>query len=186
MEAVIAPLRGPGRHPARARRRAAAGLGPGRAAGGLRFLRVRDGARRGAALCDQGTDRCRAGGGEAFGRGRLRRALQRHAQGSGRGRAGACRRVDRSKLWTVQTPQIFRTAASARAYRGALANPARPSPTTRPWWKQTGHPVRIVLYHGINLKVTTPADWKLAEAFLRLGRRRVRARPCCCASIFTT
>jgi hypothetical protein len=32
-----------------------------------------------------------------------------------------------------------------------------------------GHPVRIVLYHGINFKVTTPADWSLAEALLRAG-----------------
>jgi hypothetical protein len=32
-----------------------------------------------------------------------------------------------------------------------------------------GHPVRIVLYNGINLKVTTPADWSLAEALLRSG-----------------
>jgi hypothetical protein len=31
-----------------------------------------------------------------------------------------------------------------------------------------GHPVRIVLYHGINLKVTTPSDWKLAEAYLQI------------------
>jgi len=29
--------------------------------------------------------------------------------------------------------------------------------------------VRIVLYHGINFKITTPADWSLAEAFLRTG-----------------
>ena len=36
-----------------------------------------------------------------------------------------------------------------------------------------GHPVRIVLYHGINLKVTTPADWSLAEALSPARRRRV-------------
>ena len=32
-----------------------------------------------------------------------------------------------------------------------------------------GHAVRMVLYNGINLKVTTPADWSLAEALLRAG-----------------
>jgi hypothetical protein len=29
--------------------------------------------------------------------------------------------------------------------------------------------VRIVLHHDINFKITTPSDWKLAEAYLQLG-----------------
>jgi hypothetical protein len=35
--------------------------------------------------------------------------------------------------------------------------------------EKMGHPVRIVLYNGINLKVTTPADWKLAELLIQFG-----------------
>jgi 2-C-methyl-D-erythritol 4-phosphate cytidylyltransferase len=76
--------------------------------------------------------------------------------------------VDRSKLWTVQTPQIFRTQLLRDAYVSALKTGAIFTDDTAVV-EQTGHPVRIVLYHGINLKVTTPSDWKLAEAFLLFG-----------------
>lgn len=76
--------------------------------------------------------------------------------------------VDRSKLWTVQTPQIFRTALLREAYERALQTGSTFTDDTAVVEKM-GHPVRIVLYHGINLKVTTPSDWKLAEAYLQLG-----------------
>jgi 2-C-methyl-D-erythritol 4-phosphate cytidylyltransferase len=75
------------------------------------------------------------------------------------------RTVDRSRLWTVQTPQIFRTQLLRDAYRGALATGAVFTDDTAVV-EAMGHPVRIVLYHGINLKVTTPMDWKIAEVFL--------------------
>ncbi len=74
--------------------------------------------------------------------------------------------VDRSKLWTVQTPQIFRTSLLKEAYRSALECGGIYTDDTAVVEKM-GHPVRIVLYHGINLKVTTPSDWKIAEAFLK-------------------
>jgi 2-C-methyl-D-erythritol 4-phosphate cytidylyltransferase len=76
------------------------------------------------------------------------------------------RTVDRSRLWTVQTPQIFRTQLLRHAYEGALATGAVFTDDTAVV-EAMGHPVRIVLYHGINLKVTTPIDWKVAEAFLQ-------------------
>ena len=76
--------------------------------------------------------------------------------------------IDRSKLWTVQTPQIFRTTLLREAYQAALATGETFTDDTAVV-ERMGHPVRIVLYNGINLKVTTPADWKLAEAFLRMG-----------------
>ena len=76
--------------------------------------------------------------------------------------------VDRSALWTVQTPQIFRTKLLRDAYQLALKTGAVFTDDTAVVEKM-GHPVRIVLYHGINLKVTTPSDWSLAEAFLRSG-----------------
>jgi 2-C-methyl-D-erythritol 4-phosphate cytidylyltransferase len=78
------------------------------------------------------------------------------------------RTVDRSKLWTVQTPQIFRTKLLRDAYRAALKTGAIFTDDTAVV-ESMGHPVRIVLYNGINLKVTTPADWSLAEALLRVG-----------------
>jgi 2-C-methyl-D-erythritol 4-phosphate cytidylyltransferase len=75
------------------------------------------------------------------------------------------RTVDRSRLWTVQTPQIFRTQLLRDAYRGALVSGTIFTDDTAVV-EAMGHPVRIVLYHGINLKVTTPMDWKIAEVFL--------------------
>lgn len=76
--------------------------------------------------------------------------------------------IDRSKLWTVQTPQIFRTSLLREAYEAALKTGQTFTDDTAVV-ERMGHPVRIVLYHGVNLKVTTPADWSLAEALLRAG-----------------
>jgi 2-C-methyl-D-erythritol 4-phosphate cytidylyltransferase len=76
--------------------------------------------------------------------------------------------VDRSSLWSVQTPQIFRTSLLREAYQNALQTGLIYTDDTAVVEK-LGHPVRIVLYHGINLKVTTPADWKLAESYLQVG-----------------
>ena len=76
------------------------------------------------------------------------------------------RTIDLAGLWTVQTPQIFRTQLLRDAYRGALASGAIFTDDTAVV-EAMGHPVRIVLYHGINLKVTTPVDWKIAEIFLQ-------------------
>ena len=76
--------------------------------------------------------------------------------------------IDRSRLWTVQTPQIFRTKLLRDAYDAALKSGETFTDDTAVVEKM-GHPVRIVLYHGVNLKVTTPADWSLAEGLLRAG-----------------
>jgi 2-C-methyl-D-erythritol 4-phosphate cytidylyltransferase len=76
--------------------------------------------------------------------------------------------IDRARLWSVQTPQIFRTKLLRDAYQAALRTGLTFTDDTAVVEKM-GHPVRIVLYHGINLKVTTPADWGLAEALLRSG-----------------
>jgi 2-C-methyl-D-erythritol 4-phosphate cytidylyltransferase len=86
------------------------------------------------------------------------------------------RSVDRSQLWAVQTPQIFRTQLLRDAYAAALSTGASFTDDTAVV-EQMGHPVRIVLYHGINLKVTTPSDWKLAEAYLQLGDTESETSP---------
>jgi 2-C-methyl-D-erythritol 4-phosphate cytidylyltransferase len=78
------------------------------------------------------------------------------------------RTLDRSTLWTVQTPQIFRTKLLRDCYQAALKSGAVFTDDTAVVEKM-GHPVRIVLYNGVNLKITTPADWSLAEALLRSG-----------------
>lgn len=78
------------------------------------------------------------------------------------------RTVDRAKLWAVQTPQIFRVNLLRDAYQAATDSNTLFTDDTAVV-EQYGHPVNIVLYHGLNMKVTTPIDWKLAEAFLYFG-----------------
>jgi 2-C-methyl-D-erythritol 4-phosphate cytidylyltransferase len=78
------------------------------------------------------------------------------------------RTIDRSRLWSVQTPQIFRTQLLKDAYRAALQTGTIYTDDTAVV-EQMGHPVRIVLYNGLNLKVTTPADWTIADSMLRAG-----------------
>ncbi|HUB67955.1 MAG TPA: 2-C-methyl-D-erythritol 4-phosphate cytidylyltransferase [Candidatus Methylacidiphilales bacterium] len=78
------------------------------------------------------------------------------------------RTVDRSRLWTVQTPQIFRAALLREAYAKVRETGGHFTDDTAVA-EAAGHPVRIVLYHGVNFKITTPADWKLAECYLQFG-----------------
>jgi 2-C-methyl-D-erythritol 4-phosphate cytidylyltransferase len=76
--------------------------------------------------------------------------------------------IDRSRLWTVQTPQIFRATLLRDAYQ-AVVRTGRIFTDDTAVVEKMGHPVRIVLYNGVNLKVTTPADWTMADAMLRAG-----------------
>ena len=76
--------------------------------------------------------------------------------------------VDRSQLWNVQTPQIFQTALLREAYAQAAKNGGSFTDDTAVV-ERAGYPVQTVLYQGVNMKVTTPSDWALAEAFLYLA-----------------
>ena len=75
------------------------------------------------------------------------------------------RTLDRSRLWSVQTPQAFTRAALARA----LAMPADvvAAATDEAWLvERGGGRVRLVAAPAENLKVTTPRDLALAEQLL--------------------
>jgi 2-C-methyl-D-erythritol 4-phosphate cytidylyltransferase len=75
------------------------------------------------------------------------------------------RTLDRDRLWSVQTPQVFRRAALERA----LALPAElvAAATDEAWLVECGGGrVRIVEAPAENLKVTTPRDLTLAEQLL--------------------
>jgi 2-C-methyl-D-erythritol 4-phosphate cytidylyltransferase len=76
--------------------------------------------------------------------------------------------IDRAKIWAVQTPQIFRTKLLLDAYRQVVSDGLAVTDDTAAV-ERAGGQVRVVLHHGMNLKVTTPADWKLAEAYLTCG-----------------
>ena len=75
------------------------------------------------------------------------------------------RTIDRSRLWSVQTPQVFRRDALERA----LALPAElvAAATDEAWLvEHSGGRVRVVEAPAENIKVTTPRDLHLAERLL--------------------
>ncbi|HEU0318256.1 MAG TPA: 2-C-methyl-D-erythritol 4-phosphate cytidylyltransferase, partial [Solirubrobacteraceae bacterium] len=75
------------------------------------------------------------------------------------------RTVDRSGLWAVQTPQVFRRAA----LEAALAVPAGvlAVATDEAWLvERNGGRVRVVEAPRENMKVTTPLDLRIAEQLL--------------------
>ena len=75
------------------------------------------------------------------------------------------RTLDRSRLWAVQTPQVFRRAALVAALAGGEEQLARA--TDDAWLiEQAGQTVRIVGSDPGNFKVTTPEDLRIAELLL--------------------
>jgi len=73
--------------------------------------------------------------------------------------------LDRGALWAVQTPQVFRRAALARA----LAQPDEllaAATDDAGLVEQAGGRVHVVESPADNLKVTTPTDLRLAELLL--------------------
>jgi len=73
--------------------------------------------------------------------------------------------LSRDRLWLAQTPQGFRRGLLQAAYDRAY----------REGWEVTddaqilercGHPVEIVLDSDENIKITTPADLRIAQALL--------------------
>jgi 2-C-methyl-D-erythritol 4-phosphate cytidylyltransferase len=74
--------------------------------------------------------------------------------------------LDRSALWAVQTPQVFRR----RALAGALAQPddvLAAATDDAGLVERAGGRVHVVESPAGNLKVTTPTDLRLAELLLR-------------------
>jgi len=84
-------------------------------------------------------------------------------------RSGADRIVsatlDRSELWSIQTPQVFRRAALERALNVPASSLA--SATDDAWLLELqGGRVLLVPTSSENLKVTTPLDLRVAELLL--------------------
>jgi len=79
------------------------------------------------------------------------------------------RTVDRSRLWSVQTPQTFRVEIIRRAIAAARANNLVFTDDTAAC-ELIGQPVRLVHSVAPNPKVTVPADLPFVETLLRAVR----------------
>ena len=79
------------------------------------------------------------------------------------------RTVDRSKLWSVQTPQTFRVEVIRRAIAAARAKNLVLTDDTAAC-ELIGQPVRLVRSTAPNPKVTVSADLPLIESLLQSSR----------------
>ncbi len=76
------------------------------------------------------------------------------------------RTLDRSRLWAIQTPQVFRRAALTDALAGA-SDELLAAATDDAWLiERAGGAVRVVESSRANLKVTTETDLRIAEMLL--------------------
>lgn len=80
--------------------------------------------------------------------------------------ATIARTVDRSKLWSVQTPQTFRLEVIRRAIAAARAQNLVLTDDTAAC-ELIGQPVRLVKSVTPNPKVTVPADLPFVESLLK-------------------
>jgi 2-C-methyl-D-erythritol 4-phosphate cytidylyltransferase len=84
-------------------------------------------------------------------------------------RGTVVRTLDRDRLWAIQTPQVFRREVLERA----LAQPHEvlaAATDDASLVEQMGGTVRLVESPRENLKITTPADLRLAESLLAARR----------------
>lgn len=75
------------------------------------------------------------------------------------------RTLDRSLLWAIQTPQVFRYDRIREAYEKAGAEGFYATDDAA-LMERYGGKVRVVMGSYRNIKVTTPEDITIAEAFL--------------------
>jgi len=78
------------------------------------------------------------------------------------------RTLDRSMLWSVQTPQAFTHESLRRAYDEAMSQGVY-STDDSALVERTGGSINIVMGYYANIKVTTPEDLDFADAIIRRG-----------------
>ncbi len=80
--------------------------------------------------------------------------------------ATVSRTLARGRLWAVQTPQVFRRSALARALAGA-SDDELGTATDDAWLvERSGGVVRVLGSDPGNMKITTPHDLRVAELML--------------------
>lgn len=75
--------------------------------------------------------------------------------------------VPRSDLWAAQTPQVARADLMRRAFAARTTHPGPPATDEAELLERAGVPVAVTPGSARNFKITTPADFALAEALLR-------------------
>ena len=82
---------------------------------------------------------------------------------------------DRSRLWSVQTPQCFETELVRGAYGKLMGQEEiRVTDDAMVVEQMTAHPVRLIEGSYENIKVTTPDDLLLGEAILKRREMTVK------------
>jgi 2-C-methyl-D-erythritol 4-phosphate cytidylyltransferase len=71
--------------------------------------------------------------------------------------------VDRNKLRIIQTPQVFRSEILLKAFQAEYRESFTDEATVA---EAAGFPVHLVEGLKMNIKLTTPEDFILAEAYL--------------------
>ncbi len=84
---------------------------------------------------------------------------------------GPGRTLERENLWRVQTPQVFKRDLIAQAHARA-AEEGFVGTDDAVLVERIGHPVKMVEADEFNFKLTTPADWLMAEALVKVGAIR--------------
>jgi 2-C-methyl-D-erythritol 4-phosphate cytidylyltransferase len=77
------------------------------------------------------------------------------------------RTIDRAKLWAVQTPQSIRSELLREAYSLVFKKNIVVTDEAAAV-EMLGQPVHLIETPFLNLKITTPADLEVVEAFLRV------------------
>lgn len=73
---------------------------------------------------------------------------------------------DRSLVWSAETPQVFRTAIILKAYRQVNATGAKVTDDSSAV-ATLGQEVSLVENTDVNIKLTRPSDFTIAEAILK-------------------
>lgn len=79
------------------------------------------------------------------------------------GQGSVLRSVDRSQLWLIQTPQIFRWEDINLAHQEAVKHGWEEATDDAFLIEKMGIPVKIIEGEGNNIKVTTPQDLDIAR-----------------------
>lgn len=81
---------------------------------------------------------------------------------------------DRSRLWMVQTPQVFETNLVKGAYRMLMRESyIHVTDDAMVVESMLGHPVKLVTGSYENIKITTPEDLAIGEVFAKRFAKRV-------------